>query len=82
MLSLQRVTPVTPAIFSLSWRKRNAAPLAGRRSSLLEIVVDDPPVREREVGKEVMRADDPSHRKTGDGRVHMGHEMQAPWADL
>ena len=67
---------------SLSWRKRtNRRDLSDRRSRVLEIIVDDPPIREREIGKEVMRTDRPPDRKIGDGRVHVGHEMQAPGPD-
>ncbi len=44
--------------------------------ALLVVVIDHAAVGQRQVGKEMMRADHAAHREIGHRRVDMRHEMQ------
>ena len=45
------------------------------------IIVDHAAIGQREVGKEMMGADDPVHRQVGHRRVDMGHQMEPAGTD-
>ena len=48
---------------------------------LLVVVVDDAAIGQRQVGEEMMRADDAPDRKIGHRRVDMGHEVKPARSD-
>jgi hypothetical protein len=59
----------------------------GRDKILLVVIVDHAAIRQREVGEEMVGADDPAHRQVGHRRVDMGntrsgyvHSRQLPLA--
>src|ERR1043165_1094432 len=78
------ITP--PCYFTHSFpRNQHCAPLHdscmtnGYRTARLlpfVVVVQDAPIRQRHIGDEMMGAHDLAHRKIGNRRIDMRHEMQ------
>ena len=57
-------------------RARYSAASAQRSFVLLVVVIDHAAIGQRQVGEEMMRADDAPHRKIRDRRVDMRDQMQ------